>query len=189
MKTETRAIKALLLERGEALTIRELAKRTGANYSIVHTAVRRLMKKGVLESRKVGSSVTVRLAPGLPPDVFQAEIERKTELLKKPGIKAVNEKLSKLSFPFMALVFGSYARGEEKKISDIDIMVISSKDREREVADAISILPLDIHLVQFSYEEFLSMARSREFTVVSEAIKSNVILTGVEDFYRLVSHA
>lgn len=189
MKTETKAIKALLRERGEPLTIRELAKRMGANYSIVHTAVQRLIEKGVLESRKVGSSVTVKIAPGLPPEVFQAEIERRSEILKKPGIKAINEKLSKISFPFIALVFGSCAMGEEKKSSDIDLMVISSKDREREVADVISILPLDIHLIQFSYEDFLSMARSKEFTVVSEAIKSNVILVGIEDFYRLVGHA
>ena len=47
-------------------------------------------------------------------------------------------------------------------------------------------IEMDIHLVQFSYEDFLSMAKSNEFTVVSEAIKSNVILIGIEDFYRLV---
>jgi len=30
------------------------------------------------------------------------------------------------------------------------------------------------------------MASSKEFIVVSEAIKSNVILIGIEDFYRMV---
>jgi len=40
-----------------------------------------------------------------------------------------------------------------------------------------------------SYENFIRMARSREFTVVSGALKSNIILIGIEEYYRLLSNA
>ena len=32
------------------------------------------------------------------------------------------------------------------------------------------------------------MAKSREFTVVSEAIKRNILLVGIEDYYRLMEN-
>ncbi|MBM4241617.1 MAG: nucleotidyltransferase, partial [Euryarchaeota archaeon] len=47
---------------------------------------------------------------------------------------------------------------------------------------------LEIHLTFFTYEEFLSMAQSREFSVVLEAIKNNIILVGIEDYYRLMEN-
>jgi len=33
------------------------------------------------------------------------------------------------------------------------------------------------------------MAKSKEFTVVSEAIKNNIIFIGIEEYYRLLSNA
>ncbi len=74
------------------------------------------------------------------------------------------------------------------KNSDIDLMIIGEKKRETEVERVISLLPLDIHLIFFTYEEFLSMALSKEFSVVLEVIKRNVILIGIEDYYRLMEN-
>ncbi|NYB26097.1 MAG: hypothetical protein HVN34_02000 [Methanobacteriaceae archaeon] len=50
------------------------------------------------------------------------------------------------------------------------------------------IIPLNIHYTFFTYEEFLSMAQSYEFSVVREAIKNNIILVGIEDYYRLMEN-
>jgi hypothetical protein len=33
------------------------------------------------------------------------------------------------------------------------------------------------------------MSKSREFTVVSEALRNNIILIGIEEYYRLLSNA
>ena len=53
----------------------------------------------------------------------------------------------------------------------------------------ISTIPLNIHITTISAKEFVSMAKSREFSVVSEALKNNIILNGIEEYYRLVENA
>jgi len=189
MKTETKVLTVMLADRNESYSIRQLAMRSGAGYKIVHTAVQMLYKKGVLEKKPFGGSIAISLSGKFSPAIATAELDRRTALLKHSNFSAIYEKLAGLKFPLMALVFGSYAKGAARKDSDMDLLVVCTKGHESAVNDVLGILPLKIHLVVLSYEDFLSMEKSKEFTVVSEAIKSNVILIGIEDFYRLVGHA
>jgi predicted nucleotidyltransferase len=91
-----------------------------------------------------------------------------------------------LKFPFIAIIFGSYAKGTKSKTSDIDLMIISESDKEKIFERIVNLLPLDIHLVAFNYDQFLSMAKNRDFSVVSEALHRNIILIGIEDYYRML---
>jgi hypothetical protein len=50
-------------------------------------------------------------------------------------------------------------------------------------------MPGKIHHTAVGYEDFIRMARSREFTAVSEALKANVILIGIEEYYRMMKNA
>lgn len=67
-------------------------------------------------------------------------------------------------------------------------MIISEKNREKEIERITSLLPLKIHFIFFTYEEFLSMEQSKEFSVVREATERNIILIGIEDYYRLMEN-
>ena len=49
-------------------------------------------------------------------------------------------------------------------------------------------MPEKIHLTNVNYGNFINMAKSKEFTVVSEAIKNNIILNGIEEYYRLLKN-
>ena len=89
----------------------------------------------------------------------------------------------------MVIVFGSTAKETFRKNSDIDILLISNKEDEKIIEEKFDVLPLKIHLTHVSYESFIDMIKSKEQTVVSEAIKKNVILFGIEDYYRLIQNA
>ena len=115
------------------------------------------------------------------------EYSRRKELLKNKDFLIISNRLMELKFPFIALLFGSYAKKASNKHSDIDILTIGGD--EKEIKTAISLLPDKIHLTAISYEEFINMAKSREFTVVSEAIKNNIILIGIEEYYNLLKNA
>lgn len=189
MRKDAALIRALI-ERGEEKTsIRGLSEELGMDYKNAYGIVKRLEKEGLISLEKVGNSNVCKLARKPHPLIYEAENERRENLLKDSKINAIYEKLKVLQFPFMALVFGSHAKGEAKKGSDVDLMVICEKGREKGIEDVVSILPFDIHLVPLTPEEFLSMAKSREFSVVSEAIKRNVILIGIEEYYRLMQDA
>jgi len=60
---------------------------------------------------------------------------------------------------------------------------------ENKIRNTFSLYPLKIHLTWLDHKDFVSMLKSKEFTVVSEAIKKNVILVGIEDYYRLLENA
>ena len=67
--------------------------------------------------------------------------------------------------------------------SDIDLLLIS--DKPSPIRKEVDLLPLNTHLTTITYLDFMEMLKNREQTVVSEALKSNIIMFGIEDYYRL----
>ncbi len=49
------------------------------------------------------------------------------------------------------------------------------------------LLPIDLHIIEFTIGEFSSMLDSKKESVVTEIVKSNIILNGTEDYYRLTA--
>lgn len=188
MANETLNILALLIERS-GISIREVSKLRNVNYKTAYNAIMALEKKGVVRLEKLGNTTKCHFAHKLDSMVYAAEDKRRSGLLKDKNIKVLYEKLNRLQFPFITLVFGSHAKRAVKKGSDLDILSISEKERVPEIESAISLLPLKIHLTAVTTKEFLQMSKSREFSVVSEAAKNNILLVGIEDYYRLVENA
>ena len=187
MKTEIKIIK-IMLKNNKEYTIRELSLLIKSDYKITHTAVKSLIRKNILEQRKAGNSFQVKLLLNFSKEIFEAEKERTEEIFKNKNIKIIQEKLNSLPFQFIALLFGSYAKEKTEKNSDIDLMIISEKNKENEISRTLSLFPLNIHLTYLDYDEFLNMTKTKEFNVVSEAIKNHIIITGVEDYYRLIKN-
>lgn len=189
MANEILKVLKLLIERnGEKLSIRKISKLRKVNYKTAYNAVMKLNEKGAVLLERLGNTTHCYFANKFSPLVLAAEYERKNELLKNKNFKVLHDKLNALPFPLVALIFGSYVKGGAKRLSDIDLLVVCEKERTREVESTISLLPLKIHLTVVTPEEFIKMGRSKEFSVVSEAMKNNIILVGVEDYYRLVEH-
>jgi predicted nucleotidyltransferase len=80
-------------------------------------------------------------------------------------------------------------KGDFNKNSDIDILTISEEKRKQRISELMGIFPLNIHLSQITYEDFITMLKSKEFSVVSEAVNNYIILIGIEEFYRLRENA
>lgn len=189
MNNNTRVIMALLENEGKNISIAQLSNRIGMDYKNVYNSVKGLENKELIILERFGNAFNCILNKKVHPIIFEAEYERRKNLLEDKNILILHKKLNALNFTFIALIFGSYAKGTYSKNSDIDLMVIGEKNREKEIERIISLLPLNIHYLFFTYEEFLTMERSREFNVVLEAIKRNIILTGIEDYYRLMENA
>lgn len=188
METEIKVLKSLIENKGGG-TIREISKSVKIDYRIAHTAVERLFKKGLLERKKIGNSWQIKFSGKFSQEVFESEYQRKESVLKNTDIKIMlNSILENIgSRMFVLLLFGSYAKGKAAKNSDIDLMfIIQDKKMEDKIEDAIRILPLKIHLVIFTENDFIAMKKSKDVTVVSEAIKNNIILYGIEQYYGLL---
>lgn len=188
MKNNKLEIIIALIESEERLTIHKLSGKTGIPYSNVYNIVKKLQSEDIISLEKIGNAYNCYLSKKVDPLIFEAEFHRRKKLLQNGDFHVLHRRLSSLMFSFVALVFGSQAKGTATRTSDIDLMIIGEKNREKEIGRVISLLPLNIQLVFLTYEEFLSMERSKEFSVVSEAIKRNIILIGIEDYYRLMEN-
>jgi len=188
MASDIKILKLLLDNKEEKFTIRKIAKALKINYRIAYETVTRLEKEKLIKLTRAGSSKICEFADNFDSKVYEAEYSRQIDMFKKnKDFQILRNRLAELNFPFIALLFGSYAKGKAGKHSDIDILAIGGE--EKKIKSAISLLPDKIHLTYVTYENFTRMAKSREFTVVSEAIKNNIILIGIEEYYRLLKNA
>ncbi|MBW2989156.1 nucleotidyltransferase domain-containing protein [Candidatus Woesearchaeota archaeon] len=187
MVNEKINILKLLIENQEnKLSIRKISKLRRINYKSAYNAIEKLEKEGIISVEKTGNMSICSFNQNFNVSVFEAEYQRREELFKNKGLLVVQKDLSELEFPFILLLFGSYARGTQRKHSDIDLLSIGGD--QKKIKSEISKFPLNIHLTSISYDDFITMAKSREFTVVSEALKNNIILVGIGEYYRLLKN-
>jgi predicted nucleotidyltransferase len=188
MKTEIKIIKHFV-ENKTPKTIREIAQKIKSDYRITHIAVQRLVKKNLLRIETVGKSSLCSLNEKyFNIDIYEAESERREDILKNKNINQLyKEIMSKVKTDlFILLLFGSYAKRKQTKVSDIDLLFIANeKDFETKISDILSLLPLKTHALVFTEEEFIRMKDSKKSNVIQEAMESNIILYGIEVYYRI----
>lgn len=191
-KTKDKILKLLLSNREKEFTIRAISKNVLVDYKTIHIEVNRLIRNGIIVAKKAGQTILCSLnQKAFNSGVFRAEFIRREELLKNKDFYALCSYFKDIKEPFfILLLFGSYTSGKTRKGSDIDLMLISDNGELRKKARRIvSLIPLEIHLVDFNSNEFLSMLKTTEFNVGKEAVNNNIILFGIEDYYRLIQHA
>lgn len=188
MANETIEILKLLIEkREEPLSIRKISQLREINYKSAYNAVHQLEGKSLAKLQRIGNTIACSFTSFFDNTVFHAEHMRREELFRNKDFAIIRNRLAVLQFPFIALLFGSHAKGTAGKHSDIDLLTIGGD--QKEIKAAVSLLPDKIHLTTIAYGEFITMAKSKEFSVVNEAIKRNIILIGIEEYYRLLNNA
>jgi hypothetical protein len=185
MNTKQKILKHLLENKQEKFSIREIAKAINMDYKVTYQDVNKLAKEDMIIIEDRGNTKLCSFSGNFNGDVFIVETERKETLLKNKDFLVIFNRLNKINKQFILFMFGSQIKSTTSKNSDIDIMTIANDEEAKEIENEINLLPHKIHLTVFSYGEFIQMLKSKEFNVVSEAIKKNVILFGVEDYYRI----
>ncbi|MDR1820628.1 MAG: nucleotidyltransferase domain-containing protein [Methanobrevibacter sp.] len=180
-------LKYVLSKDKEDLTIRNIANGLNKDYKNTHDIIKKLSKDKILKIKKIGSSNIVKAIKNPNPQFFSAEYGRREEILKNKNINNIFNILKRNYFPKIVLLFGSYAKNTYKKHSDIDLIIICDEKYQKNIERKLNILPFDIHPIFLSFEEFIDLGSKKEFTVISEALKQNIILYGIEDYYHLLT--
>lgn len=180
-------LKLLIESQDKKLSIRKISKIRKVNYKSAYNAIKKLEKENIIHLEKTGNTTICSFNQNFNETVFEAEYKRREELFRNKNLLVVQRNLSELNFSFIVLLFGSYTKGTQNKHSDIDLLTIGGDSKK--IESVISNFPLNIHLTSITPDEFITMAKSKEFTVVSEALKKNIILLGIEEHYRLLKNA
>jgi predicted nucleotidyltransferase len=176
----------LLEHKEEKYSINQIAKALKLNYRVAHTQVKLLEKENLIKTERVGRSLLCSLAYHFNEKLFAAEFKRREKLLMNKDFSLILKRFERAKQNFILLLFGSYAKKTQTRHSDIDLLAIT--ENKKEIENIAELIPRDIHLTCVTYLQFLKMKKSKEDTVGSEAMKNNVILIGIEDYYRLLQN-
>lgn len=169
-----------------AFTGSYIAKKMLLNQKSVSNILNKLEDEGLLKSKTMGKnkefSINFDNFEAVKNFIVAAEHLQTTMFLKKNPI--VKEVLTKAAFSGIILVFGSYAKGMQKKDSDLDLFIIGSYSRS-EVSKISELYNLEVS-VKNCPAKALSTALKKKDILLSEIIKNHVIISGAEEFVNAV---
>jgi len=194
--TENKIIGKLLKTPLESKSLHQLSKETKLSYVTVHKIIPNLIKKKIIKLEKKGKSNLISIDFDNCPiyNLSSAMLYEREFFLKKDVQLTIflRELEESLSNNFYSLIlFGSYAKGNYTKKSDIDLLfIIPSRDfidKYKEKIDKVVRLHTSnkkhIHIV--SVEDFMDMLNNKN-TLGRSAFQNGIILFGTEQYYAMV---
>jgi len=182
-KTRVSLLSKLLLNAERSFYIRELSRELDIPYGMLHKEVKNLVSLGVVVEEKKGKVTFVSVNKGLP---YFAEL--KGLIVKTVGLADVLRKeFSGLKGVQYALVYGSFASGEETGRSDVDLLIVGDVTEE-EVIKVVSRVEKDvgreINYVLWSEGELVKRVRSKHHLLMDIVSKPVIMVVGEEDEFR-----
>ena len=144
-----------------------------------------LEKKGILESKLRGKIRAYKLKKNLMTAKYLVLTEKHKEIAfleKNLIIKEIIEKTTSL-IQGMGIIFGSYAKGINKKDSDLDIFVIGKCNRIK-IKEISKIYKIEINMKNYPKNIFRKIMDSDILT--QEVLKDHIIFLNSEEFIDLV---
>ena len=127
------AVLRWLTDTENGLHLRELERRSGLNKHGLARELHALQDAGILVSKRVGNQIIYRLSPDCPIYDELQSIVRKTVGLAGVLREALEPFADRID---LAYVYGSFARGEARPDSDVDLMIVGAVSL-REAGSAI----------------------------------------------------
>ena len=164
----------LLLLRGEK-HLRGIAAQLNRSHSTVFRRLNNLQKENVLDYKKEGKNKVFFIKKHLQAKnyVLNAERYKLIKLLKNyPEVGIVVEEIIQKCQEKFIVLFGSYAKFNAKRDSDIDVYI---ETKSRKVKENVEIINSKIRAKIGKFD--------LDSNLIKEVIKDHIILKGSEGFY------
>ena len=178
-KTRVEILKLFLFNTNNSFYQRQISNLTAQSIRGVQREVDKLSRIGLIERSIQGNRIYYKVNKKCPivedlkniffKSVGIAEVLR--DNFKEKGIKA-------------AFIYGSYAKGEESLLSDIDLMVIgdiSSKELSSILSKSKKELMREVNYAVFSLNEFINKAMQKDHFINSVLKDKKIYIIGSED--------
>jgi len=170
------------------LTGSSIAKKKKLNQKTVSNYLKRLEEQNFLKSITEGKnklySLNLQDEQLIVNFISSVENARAINFYKKnPLIKEIIAK-SLPSIKGIALIFGSYAKGTQKKESDLDIFIAGKIDK-KEINKIEDVYHVEINIKAYPLAAFKKALEEKD-PLVEEAIKSHIIIQNAQEFASFV---
>lgn len=160
-RTRVKILTLFLANPEREFYLRDISRRLKENTNSVRRELAKLEDAGILKSRREGNLKYYSVNMENP--IYD---ELKSIFLKTEGLgDEIRKKLNKAGGIEKAFIYGSFASGEEKLTSDIDLMIIGKVDQDklseimRRLEDKLS---REINYSVFSSKEFESRKKKKD---------------------------
>lgn len=195
-KTQAKIMQVFVSQITELFSIRNIERILKMNYSLVHRAIKPLIKEKNLINTNKQNYLSLNYHENH--DILAyVEYMRSNEFLSKPRnndlFMCLKDFINKFKEEaFVLLVFGSAVN--IKKPGDIDILLIVNDIKKTESAEKFLYnisrnyeLEEKLHIAAISYKSVYEMlAKREEANIMNELLNKHIILYGAEIFYRLI---
>ncbi|MBU2638869.1 MAG: nucleotidyltransferase domain-containing protein [Nanoarchaeota archaeon] len=189
--TEIRILKQVY--RNPGIHKRELSKQLKISMPSVDYALKKISK--LLKMQKAGNQIRYFIdysKEALTPMLYAVEYSRLEGLPAKARIAIIDFLRELEEKPVIAVIFGSYARGDYTKDSDIDILLVFQKIENAKgienTANRISMRTITkISPVYLDYASFKESFHNSTKEFYKNLKKGKIILTGIE-WWRQMEH-
>ena len=178
-KTRVEILKLFLFNTSNSFYQRQISNLTAQSIRGVQREVDKLNRIGIIERSIQGNRIYYKVNKRCP--IIQ---DLKNIFFKSVGIaEALKENLKEKEIK-IAFIYGSYAKGEESLLSDIDLMVlgdISSKELSNILSKPKKELLREINYVVFSLDEFINKAMQKDHFINSVLKDKKIYIMGSEN--------
>jgi predicted nucleotidyltransferase len=184
-KTRVALLAKLVMNPDKSFYLRELSRELKIPYSMLYKEEKNLASLGMVTEEKKGKITLVSMNKNLP---YLAEL--KNLIIKTVGLGDLLRNLfsgfGKIRY---ALVFGSFASGEESGSSDVDLLIVGSISEEKILSVVSRVekeVAREINYLLWNEEEFRKRVKHKHHLLREIANKPVIMLVGEEDEFRRV---
>ena len=155
--------------------LREIARTLNIPHSTILRKINELVKENILDYKPEGKNKIFFIKNNISAknNIHSAEIYKLSKLLRNHSeLSIIFEKIKKNTPRGMIILFGSYAKGNPKKESDIDIYVETINKNIKKEIETIN-TKINVKIGKFDKKSLL----------IKEIIKNHIVIRGIEEFY------
>ena len=160
--------------------LRELERISGFSVANIRRELIKLEKTGLFQREKRGNLTYYFLNTSYP--LFQ---ELKSIINKTSGIPVIlRESLQTLKNIEVAFIYGSFAKGEEKNTSDVDLLIIGVPEEDKliRVLNAVEKkIQREINYAIYSRESYQKRKKERDPFIIDVITGPKIVLVGDEN--------
>jgi predicted nucleotidyltransferase len=164
----------------ESFFVRQIALILKEDPTNVSREMARLEDLGILRSKRNGNLKHFQTNQACP--FFE---ELKGLVLKTTGVAGrIRASLERLAGIELAFIYGSYAKGEEKADSDVDLLIIGNVDMDRldsNLGKLEKMLGREINYLLYSMEEFKSKRKAKDGFLMDVTAGEKIMVIGAEN--------
>lgn len=161
---------------------RELIKKVNISQKNIALTLNELEKEGILTQKTRGNIKHFLLNKNnslIKRYLILAEIENSIIFLKKNlKINDIFEKIDKNNA--LICIFGSYAKGIQKKDSDLDIFIVGNVN-EKELKKISDVYNINISIKKGDEQDFIELLKKNN-PLINEILENHIIISGYEKF-------